>query len=86
MSIYEYICKNCGKVVELLQPMGQNQAGQSCPVCGSADFVKKISVANIGGANIGRENRGGQAEAGLCCGRSERPSGCVPGGCCGGKK
>jgi putative FmdB family regulatory protein len=80
VPIYEYICRNCGKIVELLQPMGQNQAGQNCPVCGSADLVKKISAANIN-----RESRGGQAEAGLCCGRNERPSSCVPGGCCGKK-
>jgi putative FmdB family regulatory protein len=80
MPIYEYICQNCGEVVELLQSMSRNQAGQNCPVCGSADLLKKISTVNIS-----RANQGGKQKVGLCCGQSERPSACIPGGCCGKK-
>lgn len=79
MPLYEYVCEECGKVLELLQPMGQSQAGQNCPSCGGVKLVKKISAANIG-----RESHHGHSGAGLCCGRSERPASCGPGGCCGG--
>ena len=46
MPIYEYVCKRCGQLVELLQRMGTNEAGILCPQCGENQLVKKISVVS----------------------------------------
>lgn len=44
MPIYEYACKKCGKVVELLQKIGTQTADSSCPACGAATLTKVLSV------------------------------------------
>jgi putative FmdB family regulatory protein len=71
MPFYEYSCKRCGKVVELLQKVGTKEAGVPCPECGDPDLVKKISVsapAKVGSA--GPTPCGAQqpsAACGSCC-------------------
>ena len=77
MPIYEYQCSKCGHVLEVLQRMDENRAGQNCPKCGENNLVKKISAANIGKSSK-------ESHESLCCGRSERLSSCIPGSCCGG--
>ena len=46
MPIYEYSCKKCGKVVELLQKMGTDKPGVGCPACGEDKLVKILSVSS----------------------------------------
>ena len=76
MPIYEYQCKKCGQVTELLQKMGANIAGSSCPACGADALQKKLSVMAVPAKIAGRADTGGcelaAAKEGAC------------GGCCGG--
>ncbi|CQR74277.1 Zinc ribbon domain protein [Sporomusa ovata DSM 2662] len=44
MPIYEYSCKKCGKLVELLQKTGVDKAGINCPDCGEDALIKVFSV------------------------------------------
>lgn len=46
MPIYEYACKKCGKVVDLLQKMGTEAAGIPCPECSRDTLAKKLSVTS----------------------------------------
>ncbi len=70
MPIYEYSCKQCGKVVELLQKSGTDNAGITCPECGRNTLAKVLSVTAPAqmaktapaGCDIGRGSCGG------CCG------------------
>ena len=73
MPIYEYACKKCGKVVDLLQKMGSDKAGIPCPACGEDALAKKLSVT-------APTQMAGPAGAG--CELGSIPGGC--GGCCGG--
>lgn len=77
MPIYEYACKKCGHMLEVLQKMDAAGPEQDCPVCGGVEFEKMISRPNVGKASIGSDREP------LCCGRSERMPSCTPGGCCG---
>lgn len=36
MAVYEYRCRGCGKVFELLRPMSEADAPAKCPKCGRA--------------------------------------------------
>jgi putative FmdB family regulatory protein len=78
MPLYEYVCQKCGNVLEVLQKIDQDQAGQDCPVCHGHDLVKKISAANFN-----RTPSSSSMKEGSCCGASERSVSCPPGGCCG---
>lgn len=72
MPLYEYACAQCGETVELLQKMGTQEAGVSCPACGNAQLTKKLSVSAPAR----------QVDGGPPCGsKSAAPHGC--GGCCG---
>ena len=71
MPFYEYACKECGKVVELLQKMGTREAGTNCPECGSSQLVKKISVSAP--AQVGSSGN-------TPCGAPQPSAAC--GGCC----
>ncbi|WP_371363581.1 hypothetical protein SRRS_44620 [Sporomusa rhizae] len=70
MPIYEYSCKECGKVVELLQKSGTANAGITCPECGQDTLAKVLSVTAPAqmaknapaGCDIGKGSCGG------CCG------------------
>lgn len=46
MPIYEYICRSCGLEKEHLQKMNDAPI-ESCPECGSNDYVKQISAAGF---------------------------------------
>lgn len=80
MPLYEYVCQKCGNVLEVLQKVGQDEAGQDCPVCKSPGLIKKISAPNIN-----REMQSSPVKEASCCGGGERSASCPPGGCCGGK-
>jgi putative FmdB family regulatory protein len=60
MPIYEYKCKNCGKITEFLEGVGQGNVDKVCKHCGSKQLEKIFSKSNI--------RMGGTT----CCGRTER--------------
>ena len=43
MPIYEFVCEECGKEIEVLQKMS-DQAPE-CPACGKSAMKKKVSAA-----------------------------------------
>lgn len=64
MPIYEYKCKNCGKVIEIFQKTTEEKP--ICPNCGSEDLQKLLSIPAA-------VMIGGSSSAGTtCCGRTER--------------
>lgn len=64
MPIYEYECKSCGQIQEILQKSAE-EPSLKCTHCGGTDFKKLISAAFVStgiSANKGK----------TCCGRDER--------------
>ena len=48
MPLYEFRCRNCRNVFELLLPRGST-ADVHCPKCGSSDVQRLMSAFVIGG-------------------------------------
>jgi putative FmdB family regulatory protein len=46
MPIYEYECKNCGHVFDVLQKMSDDPLAE-CPECGQPDLRKLLSAPNF---------------------------------------
>ena len=46
MPIYEYFCNSCGAEKEHLQKISDTPIAV-CPVCGSSDYIKRISAAGF---------------------------------------
>lgn len=46
MPIYEYQCKQCGEVSEILQRLSDPPA-TSCPACGAEALTKQVSAAGF---------------------------------------
>lgn len=71
MPLYEYKCRKCGMVSEILVQSGASGNEVSCPECGSKDLEKLLTApAGIrtqespsGAMSCGREQ--------TCCGRAE---------------
>ncbi len=66
MPIYEYRCKNCGKVSEYLLAKIDGHNEIRCNYCGSTDMEKILSVVNISTGSL--SNHKGKT----CCGREGR--------------
>jgi len=75
MPIYEYQCKSCGKVSEIISS-GHSSTGEiSCGHCGSSELEKRLSVVSIprmparpaGKTCCGRDERCGSPSGGECC-------------------
>lgn len=49
MPLYEYTCRDCGHRFEVLQRMGADATGLSCPQCGSTAVGKEFSTFASGG-------------------------------------
>ena len=64
MPIYDYRCRECGKVSEVLQRSLEGGAVK-CPHCGSEDVEKLLSASYMVRTGEG----GGDT---TCCGRTER--------------
>lgn len=47
MPIYEYTCRKCGKLSEILQGVGSEKMIVKCSSCGSADVEKVFSVMSV---------------------------------------
>ena len=65
MPIYQYQCRDCGKVSEFLLPNISAVMYSACSVCGSHNLEKLIS------APILLRNRTDTSDK-TCCGREER--------------
>jgi len=46
MPIYEYLCNSCGAEKEHLQKISDAPIAV-CPVCGSSNYIKRISAAGF---------------------------------------
>ncbi len=82
MPIYEYRCRECGKVNEVLV-FSSTLDSVTCPDCGSADMVKLMSAtSSITGQQT--HNLPGPGDTGCCGSRPGEAQGCAgPGSCCG---
>jgi len=68
MPIYEFKCKDCGKISEFLISVGQDTFGEKCNFCGSEKLEKIFSQAFVSVKNGGSCLQDGKT----CCGRTER--------------
>jgi putative FmdB family regulatory protein len=71
MPIFEYHCKNCGQVSEILVGVARGESDTICPNCGSRELEKLLSAPGgirMGDASSG-EMRCGRDQT--CCGRAE---------------
>lgn len=80
MPIFDYLCKDCGKVSEILIT-GSDQPN-SCPACGSSQLKKLLSAhSSFSGASKHRIPGSGDT---ACCGKTPAQASCAgPGSCCG---
>ena len=44
MPLYEYTCRECGRRFEVLQRVGADGSGLTCPGCGGAQVAKQFST------------------------------------------
>lgn len=44
MPLYEYLCKKCQKVFEILQLSSKDEKEVKCPHCGSKEVEKLLST------------------------------------------
>jgi len=44
MPLYEYRCRDCGRRFEVLQRVGADRTGVTCPECGGAEVAKLLST------------------------------------------
>lgn len=49
MPLYEYRCRDCGKVFELLRPMSEADQNLECPGCHSSKIERQFSTFAAGG-------------------------------------
>lgn len=73
MPLYEYQCKNCGKVVEFRSSMDQKQemiSSLKCNSCGSTDFQQVFGGIALthgsGGTTTPPPSSGGCCPGGMC--------------------
>lgn len=60
MPIYEYRCRNCGKVFDAFQRVGEDGEALVCPECGTAKPEKLFSsFASTGTGSDARASAGG---------------------------
>lgn len=43
MPVYEFVCRDCQKVFEIVRPMAESAATPTCPACGSAHVDRAYS-------------------------------------------
>jgi len=65
MPIYDFKCKKCGRVSEMLVLPGKDSQDVSCPECGSGNMERLISSSYL-------VKTGGSPSGATCCGRTER--------------
>jgi len=65
MPIYDYVCRECGRISELLVRTSEN-SNSRCPACGSDKMEKLVSSSYI--IRSGTTKSAGST----CCGKAER--------------
>jgi putative FmdB family regulatory protein len=50
MPLYEYACRSCADAFEVLQRIGADQTGLSCPACGGRELERQHSTFASGAA------------------------------------
>ena len=65
MPIYQYKCRNCGEISELMLPMQQENQIINCRSCGDSNMERLISVPGLIKAAV-------STPGATCCGRDER--------------
>lgn len=63
MPLYEYRCEACGHRFEVLQRVGDDAEGITCPRCAESRVARQLSTFAARGASAG-----GDAFAGAGCG------------------
>ncbi|MCL6559774.1 MAG: zinc ribbon domain-containing protein [Firmicutes bacterium] len=78
MPIFEYRCKSCGTVTEILQGVTIEEVPVQCSNCGGTDLAKLISTHAVG------HSTPRDREHSSCCnGEKKALADCIPGSCCG---
>ena len=65
MPIYQYRCRDCDEISEMMLPMQQEDLIINCRSCGSSNIERLISVPGL-------IKVGATAHGATCCGRDER--------------
>ena len=68
MPIYEYKCKDCGKISEFFAGVSQQKLDIKCEYCGSRKMSKIFSKSYVITNSSVIGSQGGKT----CCGRDER--------------
>jgi len=68
MPIYEYKCRDCGKISQFLFGIGKDAPEIKCSFCQSKKLDKIFSKSFI---SAGRHTAG-SSDGSTCCGRTER--------------
>ena len=71
MPLYEYTCRECGRRFEVLQRVGSDGTGVTCPGCGTGHVTKQFSTfasAVAGGTATGGAMPCGAPSASACGG------------------
>jgi putative FmdB family regulatory protein len=73
MPIFEYSCKKCGQISEILTGVTSDESETKCAHCGSKAITKKFTVANfsVRGASIRAEAPPCGAARGETCGHCQ---------------
>ncbi len=57
MPIYEYKCKECGKIFEIYQRLSERDEDIKCPACGAEKPVKRVSAfSSYGDSNTSTDH------------------------------
>lgn len=76
MPLFEYQCRSCKKVFELLHLAGR-EVKKACPSCGSADILQRISVFAARASNASAGDVGGNADGETCRRCGNEPGSCA---------
>jgi putative FmdB family regulatory protein len=68
MPLYEYACRDCGARFEVLQRMGADSTGVTCPKCGGQQVAKQLSTFASTAAGGGSAMPCGAPSASACGG------------------
>ena len=80
MQLFDYICEDCGKTVELLVAGHSDQP--TCSACGSLHMQKLLSAPSSM-SGVAKSRMPGPGDT-ACCGSSPSQASCAgPGSCCG---
>ncbi|MBN1880675.1 MAG: zinc ribbon domain-containing protein [Deltaproteobacteria bacterium] len=65
MPLYEYKCRKCGHVFDVIHKISEDARDVPCPVCGTKDPVKQMSaVSSVTGTGTSGTVSGGSCGPG----------------------